>query len=1004
MSKSIQVGIRVKPSNGTIHVWNFDSTNSSISLANNNQSEYKFNRVFLPETQTSEIYQDMASDVINGFMEGYNGTIFAYGSTGSGKTFTMMGNEEYPGITPLAVSHIFEHIRKNPSRNYAVGVSYFEIYNENIKDLLRNREHNKNEKIKFDVLSASSYEQVMSEIVTAEANRATGATSMNEHSSRSHAIIRIDLESSPADGSDGIILKSVLNLIDLAGSECQKDTNAEGSRQREASNINKSLLALSNVINALQNGKQVPSYRDSKLTFYLQDSLGGNAQTVIICTMNQENNQQSTSKSTLQFAMKAMKIKNTAKVNKIKSDKVLIEELKRENKKLQIEVERLKNILNGNGDIDAFHECNLSMSSKENDSSALFNLSNDIIVPPKDEIEPNDDSFAVTEEEIICLPKKKKRTFDFLPKNNSNLKTPEKVYNTIELSPSMDESTSPIFLPKKIKSNPIQITESEKLSDEETDHHFEAVSREILEGASKQMKFNASIASLNSDNEEQISVQNLKQDKEKLLIRIADLERMISEKEKTATHTEQLQSRITELEGYLQERDNSFLILNQKIKQQENDIMRLNEEVAQSKTIELSKQSIDEYEMKLQSQADENLSLKKEIQKMTHSLSVKDAQVKGLTINNDKLKTLLGQKDSYLANYIERVDEDKKDSDTKIQTMQTTIEQLTQQNNELLSRNDELSSQSENEARRLNEAMKIKYTEFSTKYNQLRKMLQNEITKNKELEDQKSEIEKKLSILEQTRSQSIFPQSRFDGRITDKDITEISIPNESMVYSTIEQNPISLKLDTSVIQTLGCTRKPLQPKDPNHFMVQKTLIEKFHQINPELINEASKMVSVHQTSQTNNRTTAKTVLNIEESTVFEYVNRLDELYSSQRDTSISKKSQVDPVETTEIYLESDGSSLDLNNDIVENENIEQNDTTAEEIVNDVEEEEINEIIEEKQNVEIPPIQQEKISTDDVEVILQEEKEPHRISTLAKIFNAIIILLTLSFWSAFALIN
>ena len=245
----------------------------------------------------------------------------------------MMGEPEHPGITPLAVDHIFKYIEDHPEREFVVGFSYFEIYNEKVRDLLKERAP-ADVRIKFSQKTATSAQFLTNTIIAAESNRATGSTSMNEHSSRSHAIVRIAVDSYQK-GDDGVKLSSILNLVDLAGSECQKNTNAEGDRQHEASMINKSLLALSKLIDSLQNGKSIAVYRESKLTLYLQNSIGGNAQTTIICAINSEMNQKGTSEYTLRFASKAMKIKNQPKVNRIMTDKCKIEELERENRMLK---------------------------------------------------------------------------------------------------------------------------------------------------------------------------------------------------------------------------------------------------------------------------------------------------------------------------------------------------------------------------------------------------------------------------------------------------------------------------------------------------------------------------------------------------------------------------------------------------------------------------------------------------------------------------------------------
>ena len=225
---AIKVAIRVRPSPNVANVWSIDAEKNGIQMVGGGNPFY-FNRVFEPETNTYQIYQEMASEIVESVMTGTNGTIFAYGSTGSGKTYTMMGEPEHPGITPLAVDHIFKYIEDHPEREFVVGFSYFEIYNEKVRDLLKERAP-ADVRIKFSQKTATSAQFLTNTIIAAESNRATGSTSMNEHSSRSHAIVRIAVDSYQK-GDDGVKLSSILNLVDLSGSECQKNTNAVGDRQ-----------------------------------------------------------------------------------------------------------------------------------------------------------------------------------------------------------------------------------------------------------------------------------------------------------------------------------------------------------------------------------------------------------------------------------------------------------------------------------------------------------------------------------------------------------------------------------------------------------------------------------------------------------------------------------------------------------------------------------------------------------------------------------------------------
>ncbi|OHT10246.1 hypothetical protein TRFO_04250 [Tritrichomonas foetus] len=938
MSKSIQVGIRVKPTNSTMRVWDIDSKNNRITLASSG-TEYNFNRVFSSDVQTFEIYQEMADDVVEGFLNGYNGTIFAYGSTGSGKTFTMMGNDNHPGITPLAVQHIFEHIQNDPTRKYIVAISYFEIYNETIKDLLHeNSERDK--RIKFSQQIARSYEDVMITIKGAEENRATGATSMNEHSSRSHAIIRIALESLPVNNPHGVILRSVLNLIDLAGSECQKDTNAEGSRQREASNINRSLLALSNLINALQNGK-VTSYRDSKLTLYLQNSLGGNAQTVIICAMNPDHNQQSTSKSTLQFATKAMKIKNQVKANEIKSDKAIIEEQKHEIERLTREIERLKHLLNGHGiqdyNLDVSHSSerfnNINITphqSKTDKSPSCFDLSDS---PNSDNFNSgeNNDTFDVTEE-IPSLPKKKKRTFTMPPvvtPQKSQRRKLEDDFDLLDFSQTMspiDSDPTAIILPKKTN-KVFHLTEEEKLSDAEAERQAEQLSRAILAHETPLMDSSSSESNERFNQTKILDSPN--KEKEQLSKKIAELESLLIEKEtcfeqekmkqakenemlllqiaeleKKASEREQLSLYISELEKQKKERnesDNSFKVI---LDQQQEEIQHLKEEVIKAQA-ESMKDELAKNEVIIDQQSKEIIVLKAEIEKTKSALVLKDAQIKGATLNTNQLQGRLQQKDSLMAKYSEDMERQKEELTKQIELLTKENFELKLHNSELSTKNQE-SAKKQNELSLIQEQVSAKNTEFSKKCDEFFHKLEETnkqcdllSKKNQELIEEKKALEKKYQDAIINRPISTF-QSRFESRIRnlEKDTTELSIGSDSFNCSSIEKKDVKLPsispihINTATVNNNAPinipTRKPLQPKANLNILndqlsLKQTLLQKIQNAN-----NGNREPTTIFSRQFLPRIT-KRKLDIESCAFFECVNHMDEVDSIHQDDTFFKK-------------------------------------------------------------------------------------------------------------------
>ncbi|XP_074911659.1 kinesin-like protein KIF15 isoform X2 [Buteo buteo] len=291
-------------------------------------------------------------------MNGYNGTIFAYGQTGSGKTFTMMGPSDSDnfthslrGVIPRSFEYLFflierEKEKAGSGKSFLCKCSFIEIYNEQIFDLLDSasaglflREH-----IKKGVFVDGAVEQVLSSAAEAYQvltmgwrNRRVASTSMNRESSRSHAVFTITVESMEKNKEIVNIRSSLLNLVDLAGSERQKDTHTEGLRLKEAGNINRSLSCLGQVITALVdvgNGKQRHiCYRDSKLTFLLRDSLGGNAKTCIIANVHPGSRCFGETLSTLNFAQRAKLIKNKAVVNEDTQGNV---------SQLQAEVKKLK--------------------------------------------------------------------------------------------------------------------------------------------------------------------------------------------------------------------------------------------------------------------------------------------------------------------------------------------------------------------------------------------------------------------------------------------------------------------------------------------------------------------------------------------------------------------------------------------------------------------------------------------------------------------------------------
>ncbi|KAK2643206.1 hypothetical protein Ddye_024969 [Dipteronia dyeriana] len=326
---------------------------------------FLFDKVFGPTSQQKELYDMAVSPIVFEVLEGYNCTIFAYGQTGTGKTYTMEGgarkkNGEFPsdaGVIPRAVKQIFD-ILESQSAEYSMKVTFLELYNEEISDLLALEETSKfiDDKSKKPIALMEDgkggvfVRGLEEEIVTTaneiykilekgSAKRRTAETLLNKQSSRSHSIfsITIHIKECTPEGEE-MIKCGKLNLVDLAGSENISRSGAREGRAREAGEINKSLLTLGRVINALvEHSGHVP-YRDSKLTRLLRDSLGGKTKTCIIATISPSIHCLEETLSTLDYAHRAKNIKNKPEINQKMMKSALIKDLYSEIDRLKQEV------------------------------------------------------------------------------------------------------------------------------------------------------------------------------------------------------------------------------------------------------------------------------------------------------------------------------------------------------------------------------------------------------------------------------------------------------------------------------------------------------------------------------------------------------------------------------------------------------------------------------------------------------------------------------------------
>ncbi|KAK4771553.1 hypothetical protein SAY87_032085 [Trapa incisa] len=358
--EKILVSVRLRPlsdnekSRNEVSDWECINNSTVIYKGNNPDramlpSAYTFDRVFGCGCPTEQVYTEGAKEVVFSAVSGINSSIFAYGQTSSGKTYTMSG------ITEYAVSDIYDYIEKHQERDYILKFSAMEIYNEAVRDLLSldstplrllddPERGTVVERLTEEMLQ--DWNHFLDLLAVCEAQRHIGDTSMNQMSSRSHQILRLTIESSAREyqyhhlgARNSSTLTASVNFVDLAGSERASQTLSAGTRLKEGCHINRSLLTLGTVIRKLsKGGKGHVPYRNSKLTRILHNSLGGNARTAIICTMSPARMHVEQSRNTLLFASCAKEVTMNAQVNVVMSDKVLVKQLQRELARMENEL------------------------------------------------------------------------------------------------------------------------------------------------------------------------------------------------------------------------------------------------------------------------------------------------------------------------------------------------------------------------------------------------------------------------------------------------------------------------------------------------------------------------------------------------------------------------------------------------------------------------------------------------------------------------------------------
>ena len=393
---SIQVGVRVRPFNSrekereSVCVIEMPGNNQTIIKDElGREKKFTFDHSFWshdgfktledgylsPEDEKyadqKYVFDTVGKQILDNAWQGYHCCLFAYGQTGSGKSYSMVGYGANKGIVPISCDEIFKRIGQNTDKekSFEVQVSMLEIYNEKVQDLLIKPDKRPPSGLKIreskvlgifvDGLSkypVTSYEQISKKMDEGYHNRTIGSTLMNATSSRAHTIVTIEFRQVTMIAKKRSEKLSMINLVDLAGSERSGSTGATGDRLKEGCNINKSLLILGNVINCLadkaigKNKNMLPPYRDSALTRILQNALGGNSKTVMICALSPASINYEETLSTLRYADRAKKIQNKAVINESEHDK-MVRMLKEENANLKKMLETLQKKLGGQGGV-----------------------------------------------------------------------------------------------------------------------------------------------------------------------------------------------------------------------------------------------------------------------------------------------------------------------------------------------------------------------------------------------------------------------------------------------------------------------------------------------------------------------------------------------------------------------------------------------------------------------------------------------------------------------------
>lgn len=314
-----------------------------ITRKQNKKLPMEFDEIFDDTSANADVFEAAMKPLVRSVMDGFNCSAFVYGATGAGKTHTMLGSEAQPGITYLTMAYLFECMDElSTDRKFDIGITYLEVYNEQVMNLL-----SKGGPLKLRedaggvvvgglrMLFIQSAEELLNLLALGNKNRTQHPTDANAESSRSHAVFQVHIRMvSKTSGAKNTVK---LSMIDLAGSERAASTKGIGIRFKEGASINKSLLALGNCINKLADGSKHIPYRDSNLTRIIKDSLGGNCQTVMIANVSPSSLTYEDTYNTLKYASRAKKIRSTVTLNICKNNTpkdVLVKQLSDQHEEL----------------------------------------------------------------------------------------------------------------------------------------------------------------------------------------------------------------------------------------------------------------------------------------------------------------------------------------------------------------------------------------------------------------------------------------------------------------------------------------------------------------------------------------------------------------------------------------------------------------------------------------------------------------------------------------------